>query len=132
MQILIKRIAEYKGATLGVVLIDKRPQFVSLELPWLNNEQNKSCIPEGYYDIRIKRSDKFGVTLEVQGVPNRSDILFHAGNTAKDTHGCILLGRRFGEIEGLPAVLDSNMAIKDFRYMILNEDETGLIIINNL
>ena len=30
--------------------------------------------------------------LLVQDVPNRDWILFHRGNTAKDTSGCILVG----------------------------------------
>ena len=30
--------------------------------------------------------------LLVQDVPNRDYILFHRGNTAKDTRGCILVG----------------------------------------
>jgi len=30
--------------------------------------------------------------LLVQEVPNRNWILFHRGNTAKDTRGCILVG----------------------------------------
>jgi len=72
----------------------------TLENPWLNNRMSVSSIPTGTYTAnrcRISRqyrgdSPRFGNTFVVENVPGRSKILFHAGNTIKDTDGCILLG----------------------------------------
>ena len=53
-----------------------------------------SAIPEGRYAVALTFSPKFQKWLpELIGVPNFSGIRIHAGNTAKDTQGCILVGR---------------------------------------
>lgn len=57
-------------------------------------------------------SPKFGVTYLLD-VPGRSEIILHQGNIATDTHGCILIGSKFGRIKGLPAVLSSRFAFED-------------------
>lgn len=50
----------------------------------------------------------------LERVPGRSHILFHAGNTAEDTEGCILLGRGFGRVQGKPAITQSKQAMMWF------------------
>ena len=53
-----------------------------------------SAIPEGRYAVALTFSPKFQKWLpELIGVPNFSGIRIHAGNTAKDTAGCILVGQ---------------------------------------
>ena len=47
-------------------------------------------------------------------MPDRADILFHAGNTHADTHGCILLGLMFGKVNGQAAILSSRAAVANF------------------
>ena len=68
----------------------------TLENPYINNERNISCIPEGQYKVRLRlpreSATRDYLHLLVQDVPNRSYILFHIGNTAADTSGCILVG----------------------------------------
>ncbi len=68
----------------------------TLELPYRNNKKNESAIPCGLYDLCIRSgadSTKYKyVHLQVLEVPNRSFILFHIGNRAKDSKGCILTG----------------------------------------
>lgn len=64
----------------------------TLEQLWRNNENNISCIPTGDYDCSSYSSDHFKDVYQVKNVPNRQAILIHAGNTVKDTHGCILVG----------------------------------------
>lgn len=52
-----------------------------------------SCIPAGSYPVVIRQSPKFQRLMPlVTDVPNRSGILFHTGNTFRDTKGCILVG----------------------------------------
>ena len=42
----------------------------------------------------MRQSPKFGYVPAVLNVPGFTDILIHAGNSDKDTRGCILVGRR--------------------------------------
>ena len=67
-------------------------QFIAhtIELPWLQNKQRVSCIPEGNYRIVKRWSYKFGWHLHILNVPGRSFILFHPANdAAKQLKGCI-------------------------------------------
>ena len=61
----------------------------------------KTAIPAGLYDIGLRNSPKFGPgTIEIKGVPNFTDILIHAGNSADDTAGCIIVGDRIDRLAG--------------------------------
>lgn len=53
----------------------------------------ETAIPYGTYDIVLAMSPKFGRILpRLQNVPHFDGILIHAGNSASDTLGCILVG----------------------------------------
>ena len=121
------RVTEYNGATLGVLTIDESPEMMTLEDPWHLNERNISCIPEGRYTIVPHKSPKFGSTYLVENVTERSHILIHAGNTAKDTSGCILVGLQFGELNNEPAVLASRSAF--LKFMGLMDGEDGELVV---
>lgn len=80
----------YDNGTNGVISANGIPISYTIELPWKNNERQKSCIPEGSYPIRIFKSNKHGLVLEVCDVPNRTAILIHKANYAqKELRGCI-------------------------------------------
>ena len=96
MLIEIIRLKYAVDGTFGVLLIDGEPFCLTLENPWLDNVRNVSCIPEGLYHCSRYSSNKHPNTFIVNNVNNRSYILFHIGNTIKDTDGCILLGSEFG------------------------------------
>lgn len=85
----------------------------TLELPWLGNLRNKSCIPVGEYKVSRHRSPNFGETFHVQDVPGRSEILIHKGNFNHNTRGCILPGLNFADInrDGLLDVTSSAAAM---------------------
>lgn len=62
----------------------------TIELPWLQNQRNVSCIPEGRYELRKRFIKKFGLHLLVVDVPDRNWILIHPANDAKtQLKGCI-------------------------------------------
>lgn len=124
------RVTEHNNATLGVLCVDGSPDFVTLENPWRDNERMISCIPIGTYTIKKHKSPRFGDTFIVEDVPGRSHILFHAGNTHKDTHGCILLGYQFGKIGGESAVLSSRSAFSQFMFVMRDTPEAKLMIID--
>ena len=56
-----------------------------LELPWVDNQQNVSCIPEGVYDCEKYSDSKHPNTFWVKNVLGRDGILIHIGNFANGT-----------------------------------------------
>lgn len=125
------RVSEYNGATMGVLCIDDMPEFVTLEEAWRDNERKISCIPVGRYKIKPRNSPSRGRVYEVVNVPERSHILIHAGNTHKDTEGCILLGMQFGSIENESAILASRSAMQRFMAIMAGTPEAELVIIDS-
>jgi hypothetical protein len=108
------RVRDTGEETLGWLLQRERIVAHTLELPWKDNQRVISCIPIGEYKCTWHQSPRFGWTYLVNGVPDRSAILFHAGNTVGDTDGCILLGDRPGKMGDMPAVLGSRGAVASF------------------
>lgn len=54
----------------------------------------ESAIPYGTYKVIFNESSKFGRKLpRLLNVPHFEGILIHPGNTAKDSLGCILVGK---------------------------------------
>lgn len=128
MKIRLSRVSEYNGATHGVLCFNDAPKILTLEDAWRMNEKNVSCIPEGKYKIKRVKSPKFGITFEVENVPERSSILFHSGNTAQDTEGCILVGQKYGSLAFKPAILNSGRAFEQFLKIMNGIDEAELVI----
>jgi len=107
----IKRVERSQTETIGILLIDRLLMGFSLELPWLNNQRQISCIPPGEYLCTRTKSPKFGNVFQVSNVPDRDNILIHAGNTTADTNGCIIPGLSVGYLKEARAVLQSKAAI---------------------
>jgi hypothetical protein len=80
----------FPNGTNGELLhINKRVCF-TIELPWLENKQGISCIPEGRYELTKRYSQRYKLHLLVNDVEGRSLILIHAYNDAlKESKGCI-------------------------------------------
>lgn len=98
-------------ATLGRLFVDGQYLCFTLERPWLDNKRRVSCIPEGRYHGALQPSPRFKRTLpELLDVPGRSQILIHAGNTAHDTEGCILVGLGSDTVE--PRITQSRAALE--------------------
>lgn len=82
---------ETKSNTIGVMRYNGFECF-TLELPWLENAQNISCIPAGTYQCKKHFSHKFGDCVSVNNVAARTHVLIHSGNYTRHTQGCILVG----------------------------------------
>lgn len=80
----------FPEGTNGSVLHHQKWLCHTIELPWVANKTHVSCIPEGRYLIKERRSQRYGRHLVLCKVPQRNLILFHAANNAiKELRGCI-------------------------------------------
>lgn len=133
MMVRVIRVEEGSEGTFGAVTVDDKAFCVSLELPDLDNQSNVSNIPPGHYKCRRYVSPKFGMTFQVVDVPDRAYILFHAGNTVKDTHGCILLGQFWDKLrvknQENRAVLNSGRTFAAFMALLRDVDEFDLEVV---
>ena len=90
-----------------------------------------TAIPSGTYSVTITHSPHFGTELPlIMDVPNFSGIRIHAGNSAADTAGCILVGQSRTE----DTVLDSRMALAKLQMKIasaINHGGSVSIVISN-
>lgn len=110
----LTRLESTEAGTFGVLRHNGQVFCLTLEPPDRNNAPDISCIPTGRYGCRRVRSPRFGPTFEVADVPGRTHILFHQGNVAADTNGCVLLGSRYGVLGRVRGVLDSGAAFDAF------------------
>ena len=105
MEFLLSRIAKKKGYTIGKLYVVKkgrnRYQWIcdTLEPQWRDYKHGgrkidgKSAIPEGRYPLVVIKSPRFDMWVpKLLMVPMFKGVEIHAGNTAKDTEGCILPG----------------------------------------
>ena len=88
--------------------------------------EGKSAIPEGRYAVVISFSPKFKQWLPIllgdEAFKKQwSGIRIHAGNTAKDTEGCILVGKN----REVGKVLDSRKWLNELKKRIVEAKDKG-------
>ena len=89
MELVMVRTYYTKG-TNGMLYFGDSFQCYTIELPWLNNAPQHSCIPEGRYRLLIRNSLKHGTHFILEDVKDRALILMHPANDAlKELKGCI-------------------------------------------
>ena len=144
MELILKRIAKRKTYTIGRLYIREQvmdeylPGYEdhyfcdTLEPTWRDYEhgaykvKGRSAIPEGRYAVVISYSPKFKQWLPILlGGPdfNRKwqGIRIHAGNSAKDTEGCILVGQN----REVGKVLDSRKWLYELKQKIVEAKDRG-------
>lgn len=99
MKITVVRRYKKEDYTIGDLYIDGKWLCNTLEDPVriLNEYEDKvygkTAIPQGVYQVKLTYSPRFKKILpEVLNVQFFSGIRIHAGNTADDSEGCILVG----------------------------------------
>lgn len=98
------------GATLGSLYVDETWVCWALEdqirdVPGqparLWKVPGQTAIAAGRYPVTLSTSARFGAVLPLlMGVEGFGGIRIHAGNTAGDTQGCILVGADRGDHDG--------------------------------
>ena len=129
MEIVLTRIAKKKEYTIGKLSLEGASYFCdTLEPTWRDYKHGarklKGCsaIPEGRYAVVISYSTKMKKWLPILlGVPMFSGIRIHAGNTAKDTEGCILVGQNLKK--GM--LLNSNIWLHRLKQKIVEAKGRG-------
>ncbi len=122
MKLLLKRIALRPTYTIGklyidgvyfcdtiedaVVDMDKSGKFDGKE----KKVYGESAIPYGTYKVILNVSPRFKRLLpRLLAVPHFDGILIHRGNTAIDSHGCIIVGKN----KSVGMVVDSAVTEKE-------------------
>ena len=134
MELILERIAKRKTYTIGRLYIRRQvmDEYLpgtedlyfcdTLEPTWRDYEhgaykvKGRSAIPEGRYAVVISWSPKMQQWLPILlGVPKFEGIRIHAGNTAEDTEGCILVGKN----REVGKVLDSRIWLHRLKQKIV-------------
>ena len=152
MELRLKRIARKETYTIGRLYVDgkyvcdtieDRDRGLSQSLPVSVNIAKKrkgmTAIPTGRYrvtlDVKSPRFSKFksyawcdGYLPRLINVPAFDGILIHAGNTAANTDGCLLVGEnKVGENKVVGKVLNSMDTLKRL-YEILKSAKDSIYI----
>ena len=110
--IKIQRLSYSRTETIGIIYVNGL-RFFTLELPWLDNQKNISCIPTGEYNYIKRVSPGKGYeVIELVDVPDRAYIQIHLGNYTRQIEGCILPGTGLKDInrDGVIDVTNSEEA----------------------
>ena len=118
IQLTLTRDVTSPLGTFGILSAGGVPICNTCELQWDDNQPDTSCIPPGVYQCIRHNGARFENVWEITGVPGRSAILLHTGNTIKDTDGCILVGNGFSKINDMPALTDSVLTLNHLRSIL--------------
>ena len=148
MELILERIAKRKTYTIGHLYIAQetngdnpglgQPLIKGLQIcdtlepTWRDyangayKVKGKSAIPEGRYAVVITFSPKFKQWLPIligdsEFSRKWQGIRIHAGNTAKDTEGCILVGKN----REVGKVLDSRIWVQRLKQKIVEARSRG-------
>ena len=132
INLLILRDTFSDESIIGELFLNGERFCDTLELPFRDNQRSVSCIPTGEYKVRLRlpreSATRDYIHLLVQDVPSRDYILFHRGNSAKDTRGCILVGQGSQQAVVHNSTLAMDLLIKEI--INLGGEKINLIIKN--
>jgi hypothetical protein len=114
MKLELKRFEFGDTFTIGKFYIDGIYHCYTLEDKVREGKKvnGQTAIPVGSYDVIVDVSTRFGKSLpHILNVPNFTGVRIHAGNTSKDTEGCILLGHTWA---GKDFIGNSKIAFNSF------------------
>lgn len=124
---ILTRIPQPKQ-TLGKLIVRDNNAVIfdcdTIELPYVNNQPQISCIPKGTYEVVYRESARYPKHYHILDVPNRSYILIHQANYVgsknprtrrPDLLGCIGVGRGYADLngDGIVELTKSNPTLKE-------------------
>ena len=123
MKILVKRIFKRSAYTIGKLFIDGKYFCDTLEdAERPEKVYGDTAIPKGTYLVALNQSPRFKAILPLLlDVPGYSGVRIHAGNTAKDTEGCILVGQNLKK----GYVLNSKKTLNALLKVLTEADKQG-------
>ena len=99
MKLTIQRYLFTEDYTMGLLFIDGVYFCDTIEDKYRGQELSKikvvdeTCIPYGVYSAKLTYSPKYQKIMpQILDVPYFTGVRIHAGNTAKDSSGCIIVG----------------------------------------
>lgn len=96
MQVNVRRTFKGPDYTIGKLYVDGHYLCDTLEdtvRPAGTKIAGKTAIPAGTYRVKKTMSPRFKKILpEILDVPGFAGVRIHAGNSAADTEGCLLIG----------------------------------------
>ena len=132
INLLLIRDTFTKESTIGELFLNSERICDTLELPWVDNQRNISCIPEGVYPVRLRlpreSASRDYLHLLIQDVPNRDLVLVHIGNKSSDSRGCVLVGLGSQQDFVSNSTLAMDLLIKEILH--LGAENINLIIKN--
>ncbi len=125
MSYTLTRIRTGDDGTFGIWTDENDTQLcVTVERPKTGDHP---CIPAGTYTFNLYNSPKHGQVWMAENVPNRTNIEVHNANFASQLLGCIGVGDRFGVIDGIAAVMDSEATLKVLRKILPSKFELTIV-----
>tara|TARA_R110000764_G_scaffold58467_5_gene127115 strand:- start:8063 stop:8500 length:438 start_codon:yes stop_codon:yes gene_type:complete len=106
-------------------------QFMMLELPWLDNKPNISCIPEGLHAVkkRMSPSKRYEV-IEYVAIRGRTYIQIHVGNFTSQILGCQLTGDGVKDVNE-DGILDVTNSEKVFNELMSRAPDEFMVRIHS-
>ena len=107
--------------------------FYTCEHSYETPEQTwRPKIPPGIYKCvrglhRLEGMTQDFQTFEITGVEGHSNLLFHTGNTSRDSEGCVLVGKEL-ILVGVPMVTQSRESFARFMALQESVDEFKLTV----
>jgi hypothetical protein len=97
IKMLLQRKWVVKDATLGELFLDGSFECYTCEdivRPINQKIPGQTAIPTGSYRVVVDWSNRFQKNmLHILDVPGFEGVRIHAGNSARDTDGCVLVGQ---------------------------------------
>lgn len=131
MRLRLNRLTSNGLNTLSLIFMDSDFFGFVPEDAWHAEKiHGQTRIPEGIYDVKWTKSDKFGHTFEIMNVPNYTGVRFHVLNDYTETEGCVGAGwsvARWVDKQGVPIwkTAQSKAAMEAFNERLASATRTG-------
>jgi len=113
--------------TYGGLVMNDSPLCVTVERPWLDNQEGISCVPRGMTAHFTKYlSPHNGLTWITQDFKPRTNIEIHAANVPLQVEGCCGVGQYFADFSGVMGVANAQQTMKLLRQALPDEFDLAI------